>query len=414
MQNNDTKNYAVVTAAYWGFTLTDGALRMLVLLHFHGLGYSPLDLAFLFLLYEVMGIVTNFVGGWVGARFGLRVTLFSGLGLQVAALLMLSALPNSLVGAASVIYVMSAQGLSGIAKDLTKMSSKSAVKLVVNESGEGLLFKWVSRLTGSKNALKGLGFFIGGALLEAIGFAGSLYTMAAALLLVLGVCWTSLKSDLGKASSKIRGKDLFSKTREINYLSAARIFLFASRDVWFVVGLPVFLASEAGWSFDQIGGFMALWIIGYGTAQALVPNFLRKTKESEGAILAAKIWGTILMFSVIILATGLAVTKGDTAISFNRTIFLIVGLIAFGLIFAINSALHSYLIVAFSDHDKVALNVGFYYTANAIGRLVGTLLSGLIYQYFGLVYCLIASAIMVALAVILTLPLKRNSQTSAV
>ena len=58
------RNYALVTGAYWGFTLTDGALRMLVLLHFYALGYSAFEIALLFVLYEFAGIITNLVGGW--------------------------------------------------------------------------------------------------------------------------------------------------------------------------------------------------------------------------------------------------------------------------------------------------------------------------------------------------------------
>ncbi|HER25880.1 MAG TPA: MFS transporter, partial [Rhodospirillales bacterium] len=253
----DVRNYAAVTAAYWAFTLTDGALRMLVLLHFHRLGFTPLELSMLFLLYEAMGIVTNFFGGWIGARFGLRITLFAGLSIQIGALLLLSAVSPDWTMALSVAYVMSAQALSGIAKDLTKMSSKSAVKLVVKDTDQGLLFKWVALLTGSKNALKGLGFLAGGVLLEWFGFDLSLWGMAAMLTVVLLLAVTSIKSDLGKVR-KIEKLNLLAKSREINVLSAARIFLFASRDVWFVVGLPVFLYSTLGWSFDQVGTFMAV------------------------------------------------------------------------------------------------------------------------------------------------------------
>ncbi len=408
----DLKNYSIVTASYWGFTITDGALRMLVLLHFHALGYAPLDLAFLFLLYEAMGILTNFFGGWIGARFGLRSTLFSGLFIQIAALGILAALPEGLTVGLSVIYVMAAQALSGIAKDLTKMSSKSAVKLVVPGEGHALLFKWVSLLTGSKNALKGFGFFAGGFLLQTIGFAGALLSMAAGLFVILGVAVIYLKSDIGRAKGKISRKDLFSKSRDINYLSAARIFLFASRDVWFVVGVPVFLSSVVGWNFNEVGRFMAAWIIGYGVVQALVPKLLRRTRSSQNAARAAKIWGMALAAATALLAFGLTGT-GSQLISnvlpgFDEAYWLIWGLIIFGIIFAVNSALHSFLIVAYSDSDKVSLNVGFYYMANAAGRLMGTLLSGLIYQYYGLVACLLVSSGMVVLAVLFTSPLAGN------
>ncbi len=413
----DLRSYGVVTAAYWGFTVTDGALRMLVLLHFHTLGYKPLDLAALFLLYEAMGILTNFFGGWIGAQFGLRVTLFSGISLQIIALLLLSTLPSELTVSLSVIYVMTAQALSGIAKDLTKMSSKSAVKLVVPDGSHSQLFKWVSVLTGSKNTLKGAGFFVGGYLLHKVGFSTALVIMAGSLAAILVTCLTYLRSELGKAKSKIRGKDLFSKSREINFLSAARLFLFASRDIWFVVGLPVFLSENAGWSFNQIGSFMAVWIIGYGIVQAGVPNILHRTKTSNNAAAAAKKWGLLLALSPIMIGLGLT-THGDLFFTgltnyFNSVTFLISGLVIFGIIFAVNSALHSYLIVAYSNADKVSLNVGFYYMANAIGRLIGTLLSGLIYQNFGIIACLFVSGGAVFLAVLFTLPLNSKSKNTA-
>ncbi|WP_417789642.1 organoarsenical effux MFS transporter ArsJ [Terasakiella pusilla] len=387
---SDLKNYACVTASYWGFTLSDGALRMLVLLHFHQLGYSPLDLAFLFLLYEAMGIVTNFVGGWIGARFGLRLTLFAGLATQIIALVMLSLLQDSWAISLSVAYVMAAQALSGVAKDLTKMSSKSAVKLVVAD--EGLLFKWVSLLTGSKNALKGVGFFLGGVLLEGLGFQVALWAMAACLAVILIFAVLSVQGELGKAKSKITGKDLFSKSREINILSFARIFLFAARDVWFVVGVPIFFASQLGWGFDQVGLFMALWVIGYGIIQAFVPRLTTKTKDATTGARATAFWGFVLFILPALMAVGLQLYPDQA------TLLLIAGLLVFGLVFAINSSLHSFLIVAYSDADKVSLSVGFYYMANAVGRLLGTLLSGLVYQMAGLEACLAVSAVMVLIA----------------
>lgn len=395
----DVRHYAAVTAAYWAFTLTDGALRMLVLLHFHRLGFTPIDLAFLFLLYEVMGIVTNLVGGWIGARFGLRLTLFAGLSVQVAALLLLSAARPEWAVGLSVAYVMACQALSGVAKDLTKMSSKSAVKLVVaEEGGHGLLFRWVALLTGSKNALKGVGFFLGGVLLTALGFQGALWVMAGMLVAVLLLVVATLRADLGKAKAKVRGRDLFSKTREINWLSGARVFLFASRDVWFVVGVPIFLYDRLGWSFDRVGAFMAAWVIGYGIVQAAVPRVLKGTRDAATGARAARLWGAVLAVIPALLAVGLDVHPTGS--------LLIGGLLVFGVVFAVNSAVHSYLIVAYSDADKVALNVGFYYMANAVGRLGGTLLSGVVYQVAGLGATLWVSAALVGLAFVCTLPLQ--------
>jgi predicted MFS family arabinose efflux permease len=342
-----------------------------------------------------MGILTNFIGGWVGARFGLRLTLFSGLFLQILALTMLAFLPDTIPAASAVIYIMITQAMSGCAKDLTKMSSKSAVKLVVPPDGDSLLFKWVSILTGSKNALKGAGFFVGGFLLSTVGFFNGLMIMAVGLLIILILCAILLTQELGKSKVKIKRRELVFKSRSINLLSAARIFLFASRDVWFVVGLPVFLSSVAGWSFDQTGAFMAIWVIGYGIIQALVPKILKRTNDSQTAVLSATKWGWGLSVIPLLILLMINMMPGE------NIILMLVGLLIFGTVFAFNSSLHSYLIVVLSDHDKVSLNVGFYYMGNAIGRFMGTLLSGLVYQFYGLSACLGVSSIMIFISVIL-------------
>lgn len=391
------KSYAIVTASYWGFTLTDGALRMLVLLHFHALGFSPVTLAFLFLLYEFCGVITNLLGGWIGSRVGLKFTLYAGLALQVVSLVMLSLLHPSWTLVVSVSYVMTSQALSGIAKDLTKMSSKSAVKLLVNE-GEGTLFKWVSILTGSKNALKGIGFLLGGVLLTWLGFVHSLWLMAGLLGAVLLAALVFLRQDMGRSKTKVKFTQLFSKSREINWLSAARFFLFASRDVWFVVALPVFLKSQFDWSFNQVGSFMAAWVVGYGIVQASAPRFVKHDQPGQ----SASRWVGLLTLVTAALAVAMMLGIHPVASIF-------VGLGLFGVIFAINSALHSYLILAFTSDDQVALNVGFYYMANAWGRLVGTLLSGVMFLVGGLSACLWTSVGLLLLAWVFTLPLKQKS-----
>lgn len=402
------RNYAVVTAAYWSFTLTDGALRMLVLLHFHSLGFTPLDLAILFLLYEAMGVVTNFLGGWLGAKYGLRFTLLAGLTLQIVALLAMSAVRPDWLISFSLIYVMATQALSGIAKDLTKMSSKSAVKLVIDDQIEGQLFRWVALLTGSKNALKGTGFLLGGVMLGHLGFQGSLWLMASALALVLIVFAISFKGTLGK-SAALRKRDLFAKQREINFLSAARMFLFAARDVWFVVGVPIFLYRELGWSFSQVGGFLAVWVIGYGAVQACAPVFLRKTGSVQAATRSVVIWGSLLVGVPVAMAI-LLQNPSTTPLLANQII--IVGIYLFGVVFALNSSIHSYLIVAFADRKQVSMDVGFYYMANAAGRFLGTFLSGLMFQLFGLNACLWVSAALIALAVLFAVPLRGISMNS--
>ncbi len=391
------RNYVLVTAGYWMFTLTDGALRMLVLLHFNELGYSPVAIAFLFLAYEFMGILTNLLGGWVGSRRGLNRTLVAGLALQVVALVALTFEQPSWQEWFVVVFVMAAQALSGIAKDLTKMSSKSAVKTVAGD-GDGALFRLVAILTGSKNALKGVGFFLGAALLSWIGYDAALWAMAGALAITVVALLVLLNEDIGKSKKKPPLRSILSKSDSVNRLSAARLFLFGSRDIWFVVALPVFLADELGWSHQGVGGFLAVWVIGYGIVQSFAPRILGRGGTDVDEIKAAQRWALILGVVTVLIA----VTVGfDTA----ATIAVVGGLIVFGVVFAMNSSLHSYLILAYSDDDEVALDVGFYYSANAAGRLVGTLLSGVLYLWGGLDLAMWGSAAFVVITWLLTLRL---------
>lgn len=379
------RNYVLVTLAYWAFTLTDGALRMLVVLHFHQLGYTPVQLAFLFLFYELFGVVTNLLGGFIASRMGLKVTLFSGLALQVVALVMLSLLVPAWPRSLSVAYVMAAQALSGIAKDLTKMSSKSSIKVLLPEDAQSSLFRWVAILTGSKNALKGAGFFLGGLLLALFGFRGSLRGMALALVVVLVACVLSLPAEMGRAKAKTKFTHLLSKSRDINVLSLARLFLFGARDIWFVVGVPVFLSAELGWPFARVGAFLALWVVGYGAVQSATPALLRRFtggRAPQGR--AARVLAILLTLVSAGVALGMLAGVAKAAV-------LAAGLGLFGVVFALNSAVHSYLILAYSDGDRVATNVGFYYMANAAGRLLGTLLSGALFQVGGVVGCLLGT-----------------------
>lgn len=379
------RNYILVTVAYWAFTLTDGALRMLVLLHFHDLGFSAVELAFLFLFYELFGVVTNLLGGWLASRTGLRVTLLGGLLLQVVALVMLTAVGAGWSKLVSVVYVMGTQSLSGIAKDLTKMSAKSSLKVLVPEGARSSLFKWVAALTGSKNALKGVGFFLGGLLLSQLGYNGALYAMAGGLAAVLTLAALLVPSELGKAKAKAAFAGLFSKTRAVNVLSAARFFLFGARDIWFVVGVPVFLAAELGWSFTGVGAFLALWVIAYGAVQAVTPTLIRRfTRDGAPQGKSAEVLCFVLAMVTACVALGLFAGRAPQLV-------ILLGLSVFGVVFAIASSVHSYLILDYSDGDKVAMNVGFYYMANAGGRLVGTLLSGLLFQLGGVLGCLMGS-----------------------
>ncbi len=433
-----TTDYATVTAAYWAFTITDGALRTLVLLAFHELGYSPVSLAFLFLLYEAFGVGTNLFGGWIGARHGLDRTLYAGLALQIVALVALSLRGAGWGELATVAFVMGVQALSGVAKDLTKMSAKSSVKLLTAtakatnarsdaadsdsddaDSGEletsathNRLFRWVAALTGSKNALKGVGFFLGGALLGWVGLEFALRLMAGVLVVVLAAVLVLLDSDLGRASTKPAVGSLFAKSSEINRLSIARFFLFGSRDIWFVVALPVFLADRVGWSFQRIGAFLAIWVIGYGVVQSFTPSIVAAGRRSSTGAASASpgLWGLVLAGATTSLA--LIATVGSTDDSAIQAL-IIIGLCVFGVIFAVNSSVHSFLILAFSKSpDDVAMDVGFYYSANAAGRLVGTLLSGVLALIGGLGASLWMAAAFAAIAGVVALGLTSESATS--
>jgi MFS family permease len=388
----DLRNYVIVTAAYWADTVTDGAIRTLVLFFFYERGYSPFEVASLFLFYELFGIVTNLVGGWLAARLGLKVTLVTGLAVQLGALLMLGLAPSAWL---VVPYVMASQALSGIAKDLTKMSSKSAVRLVVPDGANDVLFRWVAILTGSKNALKGVGFFLGGLLLAVVGFRTSQLLLAALVLTALVMMLTLMRGTLGTVDRGARFSQMFSNGRAVNVLAAARVLLFASRDVWFVVGLPVYLESERGWSFWQTGAFLAIWVIGYGAVQALAPKLLGRAHAPTGRV-AARLAFVLAAFPALI-----AITIGIVRV--DPSLVIVLGLAAFGIVFALNSAVHSYLILRYASGDRIAMNVGFYYMANAGGRLAGTILSGLLYQWRGLDACLWASVGLVLGAGVLTL-----------
>jgi MFS transporter, APGE family, 1-arseno-3-phosphoglycerate exporter len=400
------RDYAVITATYWVFTLTDGAMRMLVLLFLHQMGRSPFEIASLFLLYELFGVITNLVGGWIGARFGLKSTLFSGVSLQIGACLLLAANASQL----TVPLLMIAQAMSGTAKDLTKMSSKSYVKLVVPIDDMHGLMRWVSVLTGSKNTLKGIGFFLGGLLLATVGFQSACLIMAGALFLSLAFAALLLPRAAGRASQKVSLAHLISRDPKINWLAASRLFLFGSRDIWFVLALPIYLSSSLGWEHTRVGAFLALWIIGYGIVQALAPAYVggRRGIPDKPAPNAKRLgsWTALLLLPLAGILAGLSLAAPPLTT-------LIIGLVAFAIVFATNSAIHSYLIIAYADSDKVSLNVGFYYMANAAGRLTGTVLSGALFQAAGqglngLLWCIAGSLAFVAISALLCIPLRKS------
>ncbi len=398
--NQAERNYAIVTAAYWGFTLTDGALRMLVLLHFYRLGYSPFTLAFLFLLYEAAGVLANLIGGWLATRYGIARMLTVGLVTQIVGFCLLSMLDPGWTAAMSVAWVVLAQGVCGVAKDLTKTASKSAIKVTqaqAKEQGAGQLFKWVAWFTGSKNAMKGVGFFLGGVLLQVLGFQGALWAMAGLLALVLLGVVASLPPMMGKSKASKSAKELFAKNAGINGLAAARVALFGARDVWFVVGVPVFLYS-VGWTFTMVGGFVAAWTIGYGLVQALAPAIVRRSEDGlSHEVPAARWWSAVLALVPMALA-------GAVVAQVPHLEWVVVGgLGLFGVAFAVNSSVHSYLVLAYAGSEKSAEDVGFYYAANALGRFFGTLMSGLLYQWGGLLYALLGSAVMLVVCWLITL-----------
>lgn len=397
----EIKQYLLITGNYWAFTLTDGALRMLVVLYFHQLGYSPFAIASLFLFYELFGVITNLIGGWLGARIGLNRTMNIGLVLQCFALFMLTVSSEYL----TVAYVMLAQALSGIAKDLNKMSAKSAIKTLVPSEAKGKLYQWVAVLTGSKNALKGVGFFLGGLLLSTLGFQQAMLVMALVLCLVWLLSMYFLTAELGKTKRQPKFTQLYSHQSNINYLSAARLFLFGARDVWFVIALPVYLASEFAWPHTQVGAFMALWVIGYGIVQSLAPYLTGKKQGQQPSGQAAFLWAMMLAAIPVILALALQY-------QFYLNMTLVIGLLIFGALFAVNSSLHSYLIVLLARRDGASLDVGFYYMANASGRLLGTVLSGYLYQQFGLALCLLVSSGFIVAAAILVKAVKIDTKSS--
>ncbi|MFP4251061.1 MAG: organoarsenical effux MFS transporter ArsJ [Guyparkeria sp.] len=392
--NQALRHYLTITGNYWLFTLTDGAIRMLVVLHFYQLGYSPFEIAMLFLFYEFFGIVTNLVGGWLGSRIGLNRTMQLGTGLQIVALLMLT-VPDAWL---TVVYVMVAQALSGIAKDLNKMSAKAGVKLVARE-GNAQLFRWVAWITGSKNALKGAGFFLGAVLLAVLGFQGAMGLLAG--MLVVGFLMTlTLPGGFGAIKEKTGFRQMFSREPLINWLAAARLFLFGARDVWFVVALPVFLVS-IGWDFHWVGAYLALWVIGYGVVQSSAP-WLLGARRSGGrggpGARTAVAWSFALVLPLAALL--LTIASGQTA-----GWIITLGLAFFGVVFALNSATHSYLVLRYSPDVKASQNVGFYYAANAGGRLLGTVLSGASYQWLGIAGSLGFALAFVVIAGLLSLRL---------
>ena len=420
--NTEKPNGAIaqVTLAYWAFMLTDGALRMLVLLHFHNLGFSALSLAYLFVAYEFMGVVTNIVAGWLGTRRGIYTLIFSGLVLQTSALLVLAFFNPVSTSMLAIGVVMVLQGFSGVAKDLIKTGAKSAMKLLSDEKQQSPLFRLVATLTGSKNAIKGLGFFVGASLLATLGFVNALFCLAILLALVVASLRLSSRPAIGTTDSTRKFSDVLSPSATINKLSVARLFLFGARDTWFVVALPIFLHTslkthtqiDSESAYFVTGGFLAVWIIAYGFVQAMAPRLL---KNANGVVSQSisdlQRWSltVAIVLMVLSLTAGLTLTNPASLQHLTATFFLLFGLLVFGVAFALCSSLHSYLILALTNHHRATSDVGFYYMANAAGRLIGTVLSGVSYQFGGITSSLIVASVMAGISFLLS-RLLRESQ----
>jgi len=297
---------------------------------------------------------------------------------------------------------MLVQALSGVAKDLTKTSAKSAVKQLTANRQSGTLFRWVAVLTGSKNAVKGLGFFLGGLLLAVSGFEQAVLIMAACLCVVFIVVSMIDKLDLGVTDSNVKLREVWSTSQPVKTLSSARVFLFGARDTWFVVAVPVYLHTvftqafslNAQQAFFTVGAFLSLWVIGYGFVQARTPEWLSSARQSSvGAVKAVKLWSGALLVVLLMMSSSTFLIGESTA----QLVFVVIpGFLIFGVVFAMVSSLHSYLILALTTHKRSTMDVGFYYMSNAAGRLLGTLLSGLSYQLGGLALCLATAAMMTA------------------
>ena len=400
---SDRRGYLLVTLCYWAFTLSDGALRMLVLMHLHAQGQTAWALALILLPYEVAGVATNLLGGYLNARVGMKATLTLGLALQVAACIMLASDPANM----SVLFVAASQCLSGVAKDMAKTSAKSYVKALRTPGDSAGLFRWVAWMTGSKNAMKGAGFFVGGALLSCAGFRATNYGIAALLaLFTCAAAWT-LPRVPGRRGVTI-GSVLTHDAR-MWWLSVARMFLFGSRDAWFAVALPLFLI-RSGWPQPAVGGALAAWVILYGAIQSATPRLTGARTASAGTRWALT-WTSLLLAP---LATG-ALALPSSA---RPVLLATLTLVAYGAVFAVTSSLHSWLVVALHDDDRNAERVGFYYAANAAGRVLGTLASGLFFSGActsaeGLAWCMHASCLSAAAAAACTGALRRRVTTTA-
>lgn len=381
--------FAIISVSYLLFTITDGAVRMIVLLHAYQQQFSALDVAIMFSMYEAAGIITNLAAGMLGARWGIKTTLLWGLTVQLFGLGMLFGWQEDWSKAEAIIYVTASQMLCGVAKDLTKLGGKTVTKLVTPEGKNSSLFKLVSLITGWKNSLKGAGYFLGAATVG-VNYYMSLGILCGLVVAAMPWAIIGLSNQLGRTRKEnVSFSQLFNNNHNINTLSLSRVFLFASRDLWFEVPLPFFLRSAEsgiGWSRALTGAFLAIFIIVYGQVQSWTPQVvLQPLRQSPPDKYGAFWWAASLVVPLsilggIMLGTGIYGPGVDPA---PAIVAITVLLYSFCVLFAVNSAIHSYLIVRYAQSDKVAMQVGVYYASNALGRLVGTMLSGVLYTYAG-------------------------------
>lgn len=418
--------FVIISSSYLLFTITDGAIRMIVLLHAYNKSFSALQVAIMFTLYELAGVFTNLAAGFMGAKWGIKFTLIIGLSLQIFSYGLLFGWQDDWTKQQAIVYVTIAQMFAGVAKDLTKLGGKTVTKLVTPEEKTTKLFKLVSLITGWKNSLKGVGYFLGSALL-AVSYELALSVMM--VLVVLAMPWAifGLDRELGTAKSKNASwKDVFKlDNTNLNYLCLARLFLFASRDFWFEVPLPFFLRSPSceglgidtclvdsdcvtnavcgvesmlceninagggcgGLGADRVvvGALLGGYIILYGQVQSWTPQLVTgPLDQTPPNKLTEVLWGLLNCLPTLLMAIAAmwapAFQDGNQS---AMTGWIIFSVVMFAIVFAINSSIHSFLVVSYAKMDKVAVSVGFYYMSNALGRLLGTLGSGILYTFVG-------------------------------
>jgi len=416
--------FVIISSSYLLFTITDGAIRMIVLLHAYNKNFSALEVAIMFSLYELAGVFTNLIAGLLGAKWGIKFTLICGLSLQLFSYGLLFGWKNNWSKIEAICYVTFAQMFAGVAKDLTKLGGKTVTKLVTPDEQETKLFKLVSLITGWKNSLKGVGYFLGSFLIS-INYELAVSVMMGFVLLAMPWAILGLDQGLGTAKTKNASwSEIFVlDNTNLNWLSLARLFLFASRDFWFEVPLPFFLRSPScdglgemectndgnctrgavcsdgfcaninegggcgglGLPKAVVGAFLGGYIILYGQVQSWTPQLVTgPLKQTPPNKLTEILWGivnclpTYMMW--IVMTFGSAFKENDVT---SMTVWLVVVIVAFAIIFAINSSVHSFLVVKYASKEKIAVSVGFYYMSNALGRLFGTLGSGFLYTYAG-------------------------------